>query len=81
MTDPSARTGCDRQDHVRGSYVRLGRPQVDPQLVFGWSLNRKVSRLFASKHTMDVGSRACKDIHDIWSVGGKTYNRLHRFVE
>jgi hypothetical protein len=49
----------------------LGRPQVDHQLVFGWSLNRKISRLFALKHTIDVGSRARINIEDVWSVGGE----------
>jgi hypothetical protein len=61
-------------EHGRGNVdaERLGRLEIDHQLVLGRRLHRKISRFLALEDAVDVSGRAPMQVDSVGPVGDET---------
>ena len=64
--------GLGKQGQRDSKAERLGRFEIDCQLVLGRHLDRKISRVFALEDTIDVTGRAAELVQEVRPIGDQS---------
>src|SRR5262249_9132557 len=70
--------GEQRRGHIDPE--RLGRPEIDDQLVLGRRLHRKVSRFLALQNAIDIGCGPSVLVDPIRPIEGRVVNQRAAMV-